>query len=128
MTAYEELERQLLQSVASRSWARNGPVASFARWWRASIGQGGAIATLVLVLVLGTAVLTGIDHEGRSGSASSSQRVLALDSRCGPCRTFSGQLHGSMAGAKPESRGGGLLARERRGPSVVVWSRSVTRA
>jgi hypothetical protein len=131
VSAYDELERQLLQSVAARSWARNGPVASFARWWRAGIGQGGTTTTLVVALVLGAAVVTGIGDVGRSiATASRSPVAPVLTSRCGLCRTLGGQLHGPMAGeqANTEDRGGGSPSYDRRGLSVVVWSRSVTKA
>jgi hypothetical protein len=131
VSAHEELERQLLRSVATRSWARNGPLASFARWWHAGIGHGRATATLVVVLVLGAAVVTGVGDTGRSISAASRSPITpVLTSRCGLCRTLGGQLHGPMAGeqASTEDRGGSSSARERRGLSAVVWSRSAAKA
>jgi hypothetical protein len=130
VSAYEELERQLSQRVATRAWARSGPTASFTRWWRASVGRGGATATLVLMAVLGVMLVAGTDHADRSVSATSSLSTTASKSRCGLCRTFGGQLHGPMASAQAsaETRVGGLSTRERRGLSVVAWSRSAAKA
>jgi hypothetical protein len=137
MNAFDELQRQLIESVAARSRVgRPAAVASVARWWRGRIGRAATITTisLLLVLVLAAAQLLMPAGDGSPHSQAASSLTASLfEGACGPCRTFAGQLHGPPAEDEAEAASnpaGAAPARatvhghDRRGPSVVSWAHS----
>jgi hypothetical protein len=137
VNAFDELQQQLIESVAARSrGGRPVSVAGMARWWRGRVGRVGAITTIPLLLVLVLASAELLMPAG--GAPPHSQPVSSLtaslfEGACGPCRTFAGQLHGPPAeyeaGAAGEPAGGPgsrgtAQGRDRRGLSLVSWAHS----
>ena len=93
MSAFEELQRQLADSVAARQG--RGPsatAASIMRWWRARTPSG-VLTPLLLVAVVGIAVLQ------RPHAALAPPAVSAISSQypCRPCQATDGRVHGPLS-------------------------------
>jgi hypothetical protein len=138
VSAFDELERQLSDSVAAR--ARAGTVAVVAglgRWWRVRVGRGALIVAMpaLFLALVGTATLIRsgtpmIAVETPSASVAGAP-VLVASARvgCRPCRTVSDQLHAPLA---DEGHAGGVVpvshvatvveGRVHRGLPVVKWA------
>jgi hypothetical protein len=145
VSAFDELERQLSDSVATR--ARAGTVAVVAglgRWWRVRVGRGALIVAMpaLFLALVGTATLLRsgtplIAVETPSASVAGAP-VLVASARagCRPCRTVSDQLHAPLA---DEGHVGGVVpaaprhvtnvveGRVHRGLPVVKWAQQALR-
>jgi hypothetical protein len=111
VSAHEELEGQLLQSVAARARSRRGPTARLGRWWASGVWRGWPIATVALWAVLAVAAAglgTDVQRAHRSPAASApSFSARAFVSPCGLCTTVSDQLHGMVSGEETVAAGHG---------------------
>jgi hypothetical protein len=138
VSAFDELERQLSDSVAAR--ARVGTVAVVAglgRWWRSRVGRGALVVVMpaLFFALVGTATLIRSGTPMIAGEAPSAAvvevsapvLVASAHAGCRPCRTVSDQLHAPLV---DEGHAGGVVpvvsrageGRVRRGLPVVKWA------
>lgn len=132
MSAFEQLQRQLVSSVAERR--RGGAPAAareLRRWWRRRRGRGGAPAAIALVLLALLALATFVPHAGVSSRARVSSGLTAsvAESSCPPCAAAAGRLHAPLGA---EAAMGSLAARRfaaqaraARGFAFMRWTPSL---
>ena len=126
MSAFDQLERQLAESVAARA----RPDSPARRWWQAlSLHQALVVAIAILFVV---ATLPGI-FVSQPGSAQSGPSLLRApaaarsESVCHPCQAVGGRLHAAPASepaetADAQSRNPAREARARRGLPIMRWT------
>ncbi len=129
MNAFDQLQRQLSDSVAARRRTRRTTaIGGIGRWWRARVGPGApaaAFAALLLLLAVG-----GFPHAGRGGGTETATlegpwRTGAAEGSCPPCQAVGGRLHGPIGEAASGSSRPGRATREvlvRRGIPTVLWA------
>jgi hypothetical protein len=127
MNAFDELERQLIESVASRRGSRRAVAAiGLGRWWRS---RGGFGALVVAVSLLAVIMLDAGRMARRPLPRASASGLIAAvtdnpaEGACGPCRAVGGRLHAPMA--EEEQEGGELPNRNvriRYGRPIVRWT------
>ena len=122
MSAFEQLERQLFESVEERSRVRG--LERLPLLWRGRLGQ----RTLVLAVSLITAAAAaGLLAGGDAHRPSPQARISANagEPSCAPCQAFVGHVHSGVSdtpGLSGSVGAPGFQARDRRGLSVVRWS------
>jgi hypothetical protein len=120
MSGFEQLERQLLESVAERSRPRRFErLVGVPLRWRGRFGQGAFVLAVSLIVVVALAVGA---SPTRPEGASSASRLSAsvLEETCSPCQAFGGRLHSGSRAATVAA--GPAHAPDRRGLSAVRWS------
>jgi hypothetical protein len=130
VSAFDELERQLAESVADRGRARRAAaIGGLGRWWRGRVGP----AALALVVALGLIVATVDRSPARPRGSSTEGRLTAgvSEASCPPCRAVGGRLHGPLRTEGPAAVGQARSpAREvlvRRGIPTVLWASETAR-
>jgi len=97
VNAFGNLERQLVESVASRA-RRNWLTTAghlWRRWFGRSLGAVPAAISVLVLAVLVAATLSALAGGRRSGSAASPTGTAgAAQSACERCRASNGLLHG----------------------------------
>jgi len=107
MTAFDELQHQLLDSVGERARQRVFPGAlALARWLRERAGAGAALlaAAILVVLVALSTRGPGAGSVGLDAEVATSEATQASGTACGGCGAVAGRLHGrfgeeTLAGA-----------------------------
>jgi hypothetical protein len=129
MSAFDELQRQLLAGVARHSTpARSG--ARLSRWWRRGRrGRGLLLTAIPLVFVAAAAAATIATRAGESPANVLYSRVLGdTGGLFGPCRMVGGRLHARLSDEAPDPRITAVLPGLARAPSVpprpsaVAWA------
>jgi hypothetical protein len=104
VSAFDDLQRQLLASVARRSGpARSG--ARLSRWWRGGRrGRGLLLVAMPLVFVAAAAAATIATRIGESPANALFSRVLTATGSpsSGPCRIVGGRLHAPLSDEAPD--------------------------
>ncbi len=139
MSAHDELQRQLADSVAARARARrSAAIGGVRRWWRLRLGPGTlalAASALVIAVAIAAPSLSGHGHAAvrEEASLSDSYGVGDAEGPCPPCRAVGGRLHGPLS-EEEEVAPGGHRARSSRAvlvrhgiPSVLWWATEARR-
>jgi hypothetical protein len=99
VTAFDELQQQLLESVGARSRPRPFPGAvALARWLRERAGSGAAVLAAAILVVL-----VAVSAHGPGGSAGLDAGLApavsgeAAATACGGCGAVGGRLHGPVS-------------------------------
>lgn len=97
MSAFEELQRQLMDSVADRARAgRSSAAVSLARWWRTRVASNVPLAAMLpllfVVAVLGATLFARVGPGG-GVAAGGHALVASAEAPCGPCQAVGGRLH-----------------------------------
>ena len=136
MNAFDELQRQLIDSVAGRARMRRSvAVVGLGRWWRARTSLEVLVVASAALVITFAVVATLVT---RSGAAPQTQRgavaVFSADSDtppCAPCRAVDGRLHGPLSeegagegAAAAPAPAGGRGVRIRHGRPIVRWTSS----
>ncbi len=101
MSAHDELQRQLADSVAAR--ARVGvrrAAPGLGRWWRSRLRGGALLAAVPAAFVIFAVAATLASRGGTPRSGESIARWLgatSVESSCAPCRSSGGQLHAPLS-------------------------------
>jgi hypothetical protein len=127
MNAFDELQRQLAESVAARG--RSGGAGGLWRWWR---GRSLPVATALMLgaLVAAATLATRTGANRPAAPASPLLTASATGGSCDPCRVMDGRLHGPLS---VESAFGGAVSSRtavrrgmRRGlPFTIRWASPV---
>jgi hypothetical protein len=100
MTAFDELQNQLLESVGDRARQRAFPGAvALARWLRERAGTGAALLAAAILVVL-VAVSTrgpGAGSVGLDAEAAPPDAAQASGAGCAGCGAVAGRLHGRFS-------------------------------
>jgi hypothetical protein len=100
MTAFDELQQQLLESVGARSRPRPFPGAvALARWLRERAGSGAAVlaGAILIVLVAVSAHRPGTGSGGLDAGLTAPVAGEAAAAVCGGCGAVGGRLHGPVS-------------------------------
>jgi hypothetical protein len=103
VSAFDELQRQLADSVAARSRARgSASIGGIGRWWRSRLGPGAlALAASAIVIVVAVATPALSAHHGAAvreeASLSAGYGAGNAEGPCPPCRAVGGRLHGPLS-------------------------------
>ncbi len=131
MSAFDELEHQLADSVAARAGlSRAAAAGSVARRWR---GRGAGRAFTLAMPIVCTLVLAAGALVQRTGAGAPNAPLAgaltasAAESSCVPCMAVSGRLHAPLRGEAVAGASPVLRIREvriRRGRPIVGWGTS----
>ncbi len=98
MSAFEELQRQLAESVTARRRSlRHATLGGFSRWWRERLGPGAPAGALALVLIALAA--GGLGRPGGMDPSSGPLEAGVAEGSCQACQAVGGRLHGPLGGA-----------------------------
>ncbi len=123
MSAFDRLERQLLESVGER--ARSRRRAGLPLFRRKGAGHRLLVpASSLLAAALAVTVWAG---PARQAGPAPEISAGVLERACVPCQAFGGRLHSGPQPASNSAREGasGQQSVDRRGLSVVRWSQQV---
>ncbi len=129
MSAFDQLERQLAESVSARRARRGASIAELSRWWRGRL-HGGLLAAAASALLILVALSGGLPAgAGRAGSSEQASLGWASaagvpEGSCPRCRAVGGRLHAPLreeraAGSPPGREPRGVLVRH--GIPTVLW-------
>jgi len=131
MSAFDELERQLAESVAARRRPRHAAaIGGLARWWRGRLHAGllasAASVLMILVALSGPSPIGRARAGGGPAALEWASAAGAPEGSCPPCRAVGGRLHAPLseeetaaAGAHRARAPRGVLVR--RGIPTVLW-------
>ena len=125
MSVFEELQRQLLESVAAQSEPRRRKVVRRSLfWWWSRGAQRALLVSLLVAGVLGVAL--GTRHQTAvTPFATLPVHGTTAEAICRPCQADGGQLHGPLRAEQLEESKESTSSREvdvRRGLPVVRWA------
>jgi hypothetical protein len=96
VSAFDELQRQLAESVAARAGrGRLGAAGAVRRWWRA-LSPSGPLRMAMPLLLVAAVGLASLARHGSSLSRPAIVTASAAADPCQPCRGSDGRVHGPV--------------------------------
>jgi hypothetical protein len=132
VSAFDELQRQLVRSVAARADGERPSAAAGLRWWRRAraVGLGSTRVVVSVVLVAAVAAATFASRHEAPPVAPVAQLVStpAAEGACRPCRAGGGVLHTRLSASElaggVASVGASREAHARGRPPLARWTTS----
>ena len=97
MSAFDELQRQLVRSVAARAGGERLSAAIGLRWWwrarAAGLGSLRVVASVVLVAAFAAATFASRHEPAPATPVAELVSESASEGACRPCRASGGRLH-----------------------------------
>jgi hypothetical protein len=129
VSAFDELQRQLIESVAQRARVRRSAAAvNLGRWWRGRLHadtMAVAMTALLIAIVLAVTLVACVGAHPQVDGLTASASFTAdsgASSPCEPCRAVDGRLHAPMS--EEGSTSAGRDVRIKRGRPIVRWTAS----
>jgi hypothetical protein len=134
VSAFDELQRQLIDSVAQRARVRRSAAAlNLGRWWRGRLHadtMAVAMTALLIAIVLAVTLVSRVGARTQVAGLTASATFTAesgASSPCEPCRAVGGRLHAPLSEEGSEggsSTSAGHDVRIKRGRPIVRWTAS----